>query len=204
MAKKKESFFWTSYSDLMTSLFFIMMVLFVLVMVLLYKRMQVTQNRLDEIRKVEQSTKDLSKNYFVYNEQYEKYIVRIDVFFPELKYEFSELSAGCRHSLKNAGGEIVSFLTKHKENKYLLIIEGQASMNSSQWMDRNYVLSFQRAENLMKFWLTTAKLHFPNNVEVQIAGSGDGRLNIKSMRDPVNEKNQRFLIHIIPKNIFKE
>lgn len=204
MAKKKESFFWTSYSDLMTSLFFIMMVLFVLVMVLLYKRMQVTQNMLDEIQKVEQSTKDLSKDYFVYNEQYEKYILKIDVFFPELKYEFSELSEGCRDSLKSAGGEIVKFLSKHKENKYLLIIEGQASMNGPQWMDRNYVLSFQRAENLMKFWMTSADLHFPNNVEVQIAGSGDGRLNINSMRDPVNKKNQRFLIHIIPKNIFKE
>ncbi len=84
----------------MTSLFFIMMVLFVLVMVLLYKRMQVTQNKLDEIQKVEQSTKDLSKDYFAYNEQYEKYILRIDVFFPELKYEFGELSVGCRDSLK--------------------------------------------------------------------------------------------------------
>ena len=31
MGKKKEEFFWTSYSDLMTSLFFIMLTLFVLV-----------------------------------------------------------------------------------------------------------------------------------------------------------------------------
>lgn len=45
---------------------------------------------------------------------------------------------------------------------------------------------------------------FGNNCEVQITGSGDGRLNVHSMRHPVNEKNQRFLIHIIPKNIFKE
>jgi hypothetical protein len=204
MAKKKESFFWTSYSDLMTSLFFIMMVLFVLVMVLLYKRMQVTENKLEEIKRVEQSTKDLSKDYFEYNEQYEKYVLKIDVFFPELMTEFSNLTPGCCDSLKNAGTEIVRFLDTHKSNKYLLIIEGQASRNSEKWMDRNYNLSFLRAENLMKFWLTDCGLNFPGNVEVQIAGSGDGRLNINSMRDPINSKNQRFLIHIIPKNIFKE
>ena len=38
MAKKKrESFFWTSYSDLMTSLFFIMLTLFVLAIALLHR-----------------------------------------------------------------------------------------------------------------------------------------------------------------------
>ena len=53
MAEKKESFFWTSYSDLMTSLFFIMLTLFVLVIVLLHKRMEATEKQLEEIKKVE-------------------------------------------------------------------------------------------------------------------------------------------------------
>ena len=47
MSQKKESFFWTSYSDLMTSLFFIMPVLFILVIVLLHKRREVTERQLD-------------------------------------------------------------------------------------------------------------------------------------------------------------
>ena len=64
MAQKKESFFWTSYSDLMTSLFFVMLVLFILVIVLLHKRMEATEAQLQEIKKVEQSTKDLSRDYF--------------------------------------------------------------------------------------------------------------------------------------------
>lgn len=66
MAQKKESFFWTSYSDLMTSLFFVMLVLFILVIVLLHKRMEATEDQLKEIKKVEQSTKDLSQEYFQY------------------------------------------------------------------------------------------------------------------------------------------
>ena len=204
MANKKESFFWTSYSDLMTSLFFIMMVLFVLVMVLLYKRMQVTQDKLDEIKRIELSTKDLSKKYFAYNSQYEKYVLKVNVFFPELESNFHMLSYETRNQLQDAGESVDSFLIKHKENKYLLIVEGQASMNGPKWMDRNYDLSFQRAKNLIKFWQYDCNLNFPDNVEIQIAGSGDGRLNKNSMRDPVELKNQRFLIHIIPKNIFKE
>ncbi len=51
MAQRKESFFWTSYSDLMTSLFFVMLVLFVLVIVLLHKRMEATEAQLEEIKK---------------------------------------------------------------------------------------------------------------------------------------------------------
>lgn len=65
--KQKESFFWTSYSDLMTSLFFIMLVLFVLVIVLLHKRMEATERELAEIKLVQKSTEDLSKQYFEYN-----------------------------------------------------------------------------------------------------------------------------------------
>lgn len=49
MAKKtkKESFFWTSYSDLMTSLFFIMLVLFVLAIVVI----KTTDSSEDKLRK---------------------------------------------------------------------------------------------------------------------------------------------------------
>lgn len=70
--KQKESFFWTSYSDLMTSLFFIMLVLFVLVIVLLHKRMEATERELAEIKLVQKSTEDLSKQYFEYNPFYKK------------------------------------------------------------------------------------------------------------------------------------
>ena len=69
MADRKESFFWTSYSDLMTSLFFIMLTLFVLVIVLLHKRMEVTESKLDEINKVVNSNKDLNSKYFYYRKK---------------------------------------------------------------------------------------------------------------------------------------
>lgn len=203
--KHKESFFWTSYSDLMTSLFFIMLVLFVLVIVLLHKRMEATERELTEIKLVQKSTKDLSKQYFEYNPFYKKYVLKVHCFFEELHYEIGELPKGTRKQLAAAGDEIQKFLLKHKDNKYLLIIEGQASRNSMRWTDRNYDLSFERAYSLMKYWKDDCCINFGNNCEVQIAGSGDGRYNIETMRDQnIEANNQRFLIHIIPKNIINE
>ena len=211
MKKGKESFFWTSYSDLMTSLFIIMLVLFVLVIVLLHKRMESTilekeriEKILEEIKKVEGSTRDLEGKYFSYNKEYEKFILNIDCHFPVNKYEINLLNESTRAELMDAGKQVKDFLERHSENQYLVIVEGQASADSDAWTEYNYNLSFQRALSLVKFWGTNPDVKFSDkNCELQIAGSGDGRLSAKTMRETINEKNQRFLIYIIPKNIIK-
>lgn len=78
MAQKKESFFWTSYSDLMTSLFFVMLVLFILVIVLLHKRMEATEAQLQAIKEIATSTEDLTKSdYFIYRPDYKKYVLNV-------------------------------------------------------------------------------------------------------------------------------
>ena len=205
MKKGKESFFWTSYSDLMTSLFIIMLVLFVLVIVLLHKRMEATINELEEIKRVEASTQDLEGEYFSYNKEYEKFILNIDCQFPVRQYDINLLDENTRAKLMDAGQQVKDFLELHSENQYLVIVEGQASANSEAWTEYNYNLSFQRALSLIKFCATNPKVKFSDkNCELQIAGSGDGRLSAKTMREVVNEKNQRFLIYIIPKNIIKK
>lgn len=219
MQAKKESFFWTSYSDLMTSLFFIMLTLFVLVIVLLHKRMEATEAQLAEIKKVEASTRELDKTeYFAYKKEYKKYVLNVRCFFEALKSDLADLQAD-RPSLRNAGYELQNFLKKNATNHYLLIIEGQASRNSTNWTDQNYQLSFQRALTLMKFWKDECHIDFGTNCEIQIAGSGDGRYNFgftngenntrfqeldnTLMREQNEPENQRFIIHIIPKNIIE-
>lgn len=205
MKKGKESFFWTSYSDLMVSLFIIMLVLFVLVIVLLNNRMKATIMELENIKKVEASTRDLEGKYFSYNKEYEKFILNIDCQFPVREYDINLLNDETREKLMDAGQQVKDFLDRHSENQYLVIVEGQASANSETWTEYNYNLSFQRALSLIKFWATNPNVKFSDqNCELQIAGSGDGRLSAKTMRDPINEKNQRFLIYIIPKNIIKK
>lgn len=204
MAEKKESFFWTSYSDLMTSLFFVMLVLFVLVIILLHKRMEATEAQLIEIKKIEESTKDLSSDYFAYRPDYKKYVLTINVRYPAGKSNLKDIVSSEKEAqlkkLASAGLEIQSFLQKHKENQYLLIIEGQASKDNYLF---NYELSYQRALALIRFWIEDYDIKFGNNCEILISGSGDGKLDTHSMREIKEQDNQRFLIHILPKNIFE-
>lgn len=223
MAEKKESFFWTSYSDLMTSLFFIMLTLFVLVIVLLHKRMETTEKQLEEIKKVEASTRELGKSKnFAYKSEYKKYVLDVRCFFAETKYSLEDLQADTA-SLHQAGTEIKQFLDRNDGNQYLLIIEGQASRNSKKITEANYYWSFQRALTLMKFWKDICRIDFGTNCEIQIAGSGDGRYNfgytggddesldrfktldatLMRERGTKERENQRFVIHIIPKNIIE-
>ncbi len=204
MAQKKESFFWTSYSDLMTSLFFVMLVLFILVIVLLHKRMEATEAQLEEIKKVEQSTQDLNRDYFTYRPEYKKYVLTIQVHYPTGKANLNDMVSADKDSqlqkLAAAGKEIQDFLKTHEENQYILIIEGQASKDPYLY---NYELSYQRALGLMRYWIEDSNIVFGDNCEILISGSGDGKLDTHSMREAKEADNQRFLIHILPKNIFE-
>ena len=167
--------------------------------------MEATIIELEDIKKVEASTRDLEGKYFTYNKEYEKFILNIDCQFPVNKYDIELLSDDTRSQLMDAGQQVKGFLEKHSENQYLVIVEGQASADSEAMMEFNYNLSYQRALSLIKYWATNPNVKFSEkNCELQIAGSGDGRLSAKTMRDSVNEKNQRFLIYIIPKNIIKK
>ena len=224
MSEKKESFFWTSYSDLMTSLFFIMLTLFVLVIVLLHKRMETTEQELAAIKEVVNSTKELNKSEsFIYKSEYKKYVLNVKCFFNETKYLLADMQADTI-KLRKAGNDIKDFLQRNKENQYIMIIEGQASRNSVKLTYANYDYSFKRAFTLMSFWKDICKIDFGDNCEIQIAGSGDGRYNFgytgendwddkrfkeldnRLMRERGTDerKNQRFIIHIIPKNIIED
>ncbi|TGG36925.1 MULTISPECIES: OmpA family protein [Bacteroidales] len=205
MAQKKESFFWTSYSDLMTSLFFVMLVLFILVIVLLHKRMEATEAQLQAIKEIATSTEDLTKSdYFIYRPDYKKYVLNVQGKYPKGKADLNDIIAPDKEeqlsNLENAGKEIQKFLSNHSQNQYVLIVEGQASRDPYLY---NYELSYQRALALMRFWVEQKGISFENNCEILISGSGDGKLDTHSMRESVETENQRFLIHILPKNIFE-
>lgn len=214
MSKKRtESFFWVSYSDMMTSLFFIMLLLFVLSSAGMYitaKKAKdaenATKKELEEIRKVQESTKDLSTKYFSYIPSYKKFQLKVTVAYPSGRADINELvvkdKEATLNKLKKAGQEIQSFLHKHKENQYLIIIEGQASKDNYLY---NYELSYQRALGLIKYWCQDMQLSFRDNCEILICGSGDGTIDTHSSRYVGDEiVNQRFLIHILPKNIIEE
>ena len=206
MAKnKKESFFWTSYSDLMTSLFFVMLVLFVLVIVLLRNKMveiekdrQATKAQLEKIKEIEESVQNIDKKYFEYNAQYKRHTLKdIDVSFNKYSSDIYDIPASQRQKLLEAGRTIKKFVNdavaKNADVKYLLIVEGQASKDM---YTRNFELSYERALALVKYWKDNGLNFNEYNCEVIISGSGTESL----FRVEKNEAaNQRFVIHIIPK-----
>lgn len=202
MAKvKKESYFWTSYSDLMTSLFFIMLVLFVLVIFMLHSRLVVTQDKLNKIEEIINSTKGLENDHFALDTINNKFKLLIPVEFSTKEYRVSTLPQQTQKELRNAGKELVDFINNNSQTQYVMIIEGQASRDGYY---QNYELSFLRAKNLLEYWTRTCNLKFADNCEVQIAGSGDGTLDVTTVRESIESKNKRFLIYVLPKNIITD
>lgn len=205
MKEKKESYFWASYSDLMTSLFFVMLVLFVLTIAILHKKMveieeerKATQAQLDKINEVEKATQNIDAKYFEYRPDFKKHILRISVWFNSGSSDINNISVYTQNELIKAGQSIEKFISRNSIDgiQYLLIIEGQASKDYYQ---ENYELSYERALSLKKFWESKG-VDFGHTCEVLICGSGDGKLSgTNFMRENQEKANQRFLIHIVPK-----
>ena len=195
----KRSFFWASYADLMSSLFFIMLILFILTIIMLQKQVEATEAEINKIKEIQNAISNIDSTYFAYNAEHKKHILKIDVGFHTNSADITDIGIGTRLQLLNAGKAINQFIheaCKRYNAQYLLIIEGQASKDN---FIRNNELSYERALALVNYWRGNGILFNPNQCEVIISGSGqDGTLR---MQPDVagNVKNQRFLIHILPK-----
>jgi hypothetical protein len=223
---KKNNIFWISYSDLMTSLFFIMLVLFVLTISYLKiknienerlvkeltKKQEVTEQEKKKVREIADALKNIDPNNFFYNETYKKHILKIDLIdnngdegFPRGSSNMMDLNLVTRIKLGDAGNNLKSrmkILSQRNPNiQYLIIIEGQASID---YWPGNDELSYKRAIGLRDFWFKTQnqnahqfiKSNLPN-CEVIIAGSG--QYGIPRDIPDTPPTNQRFLVTIIPK-----
>ncbi len=198
---KKESFFWTSYSDLMTSLFFVMLVLFILTVALMHNKHKATVKQLEKITILNKSIEQIDTTYFVYDTAFKRHTLRnIQVKFARGSSDINDLPAADLSRLVEAGRAIQNFMRSAKEKipdaEYLLIIEGQSSKDNYQGNDE---LSYQRALALVKMWKQKG-IKF-NNLPCEVIVSGSGQ-NSKFREKPdiaSNTRNQRFVIHIIPK-----
>lgn len=198
---KKESFFWTSYSDLMTSMFFVMLVLFVLTISLLHSRMRATEAQLAKIKKLESSIEKIDPEYFQYNSEYKRHTLKnITVSFATGSSDIMDIPQYDLKRLEDAGHAIVKFMQEAKDSipeaEYMLIVEGQSSRDN---FPRNNELSYSRALALVKYWQTKGIVFDELPCELIVSGSGcDSRFREKP--DVAgNKRNQRFVIHIIPK-----
>lgn len=204
---KKNDFFWVSFSDLMTTLFFVMLVLFVLTVVFLkieQNKAETTIKELEKIVQLEEQFKPLEEDGdFFYLEDCKKFIARdlmgVEIFESE---KTTILKEYVPKTIK-VGKKLEEFLnTLEKQNSefsYLLVIEGNMANNYRKSIDKNseygFKTSYERALAVYNLWVDNGIDFRKDNVEVLISGSGFNGL----CREDKEENNKRFSIQIIPK-----
>ena len=202
MSRNRNNTFWLSYSDLMTSLFFIMLVLFIVCVV---KMKGINNAKEEQIRKIEEinnSIKEIDNKNFSYDEQFKRHTLKdIEVSFNTESANIYDIEKEQLDKLLKAGQALVRFMNRAKskipEAQYMLIIEGQSSKDDYRY---NYELSYNRALALIKYWLSNGvEFDTLGNCEVIISGSGQSSKFRLQPDIGKNKNNQRFVIHIIPK-----
>ena len=197
MKFKGSDFFWPSFTDLMTSLFFIMLTLYLLTYVKLENQKKVTEKQLKQIKEVQNAIKELPEKYFNYDSVYKRFSLKQNIQFAPFG---STINSNDSIYLTGVGVSIKTLIDtlkikyKGQDIRYVLIIEGMASKDS---YSDNYPLSYKRAWSVLKLWTNNGLIPDESICEVQIAGSGIGGIG----RYPKNDesKNQRILIQILPK-----
>lgn len=215
MAKNKESFFWVSYSDMMTSLFFIMLLLFLLSsggMYIMKRRAdaqrEATEKEMKKIDEIREAANQLPADFFELDVN-KRWSLKKE-FAPQFAARDAHINPNDTASLINVGQsliEVVKNLNEKKQDEnfknldisYLVVIEGMASMDRYYDNDR---LSYTRALSLYYLWKRNGIDFEKTQCEVQISGSGVrgfGRYNADGAHPEDEWKNQRILIQIIPK-----
>ena len=216
MAKDtRQDSFWTSYADLMTSLFFIMLVLFVICIIQVGKKYidlgnalegeKIKNEQYEQLLQMNEQFELLSKSTCLAYDSvkrmfYAKDLVGIEIFYPEsdrIKVEY-------KATVDKIGHDIYKILQElgRTNFSYQLIIEGTAAIPWRKLKDHTfnpdseyaYHLSYRRALALYNAW---RKYDFRKyNTEIIIAGSGFNGINRDNL---VEENNKRFIVQIIPK-----
>jgi hypothetical protein len=197
MKGKGSDFFWPSFTDLMTSLFFIMLVLYVLTYLKLTNQQKATEQQLNKIKEIQAAVKELPQNYFQYDSIYKRFSLIEDIQFAP----YSDIiNSNDIDYLLEVGNSIRTLIERLKvkyssqDIKYVLIIEGMASNDNYK---ENFPLSYKRAWAVQKLWQENNVIPDQSVCEIQIAGSGTGGIG----RFPSSHeyRNQRILIQIVPK-----
>lgn len=223
-AKQKDPF-WTSYSDLMTSLFFVMLVLFIICLVKVGKTngelndkvialdslnftLNADNEDLRNILQLESQFKVLSESASLQYDPTKKMFYAKDFQEKEIFYpngdRIKEQYLAIVDSVGNDLLQIMQSLNQNKDYNYQMVIEGNAAIKWENLQSGNYNpddvgmyhLSYRRALALYLHWRSKGIDFRKYNTEIIIAGSGFNGIN----RDEnVEDYNKRFIIQIIPK-----
>ena len=219
MSKKNDTSFWAVYSDLMTSLFFIMLILFIatITALVVQKNIQVIdlKEKLSLFETVQESLRPLkSKETFNYDVDYRRFNLAFGVHFITAMTTISNKSITnfetTNKKIIDAGKELKIVIDKLMIQKqtdpnlrdvsYLLVISGYASNLKGDIEFEEYERSYRRAYHLYKHWQVNGidfdEEKYHDIIDVHIAGNGWG--GVGRIIKPESQ-NQRFLINLVPK-----
>jgi len=211
MRNKSNNLFWVSFSDIMTSLFFIMLVLFVVFTFYFNARVGVLEEERDQVMAIQNATHSLDPQFFEFDEQNKRYRLSIDVTFAFDSDDITTVGYESLNSLIEAGENLYStvdrIINKFDDAYLILLIEGntQKICTGSNYLNCNYInnpdggykLSYRRALALINYWKDKGInfYDFGERCEVIIAGSGYFGL----LRDENEVLNRRFTLQLTPK-----
>lgn len=204
---KKDNFFWVSYADLMTSMFFVMMMLFIFTVYHLREQQRVTDEILDEIKNVQTALGELDEKYFTFDSKNKRYKLHVPVDFANSKSNiYTKNSRTTRNELINAGKDLFtkvdSLIKSNSEIDYLIVIEGNTARTSTNYKNKRivqeaYGISYSRALSLVNLWKANS-INFDDlgkQCEIIIAGSG----YFGKSREKDENKNRNFTIQVTSK-----
>lgn len=223
-----RSYFWPSFVDLMTSLFFIMLVMFAIYYVKTQRLLKEKEQKAKEYERIAYLNRLLDPirkdtKHFKYDPQYNRYLLTQDVKFVIDRYDINNISdlmvpgqdpAQVWAYLTEAGQTVktvVENLYARQQTlngaKYMVVLTGVASNLGEADHRHNYDLSYWRAKSLYEFWkrqlnfdLDDPKYH--KVLELSIGGVGVGGVDRFTGSRAEEEKNQRIIIQIVPKPVF--
>ena len=225
---KKESYLWTSYSDLMTSLFFVMLVLFVLSLAIVKKNniaiieqnkellqlkdslskalqeANVTIEQQDRILRIDEQFQPLQEaGAFKYYEKSRKFVAKdllgVEIFNPNSSDILDEYKSTALEVGRVIDTTLQNLHSQNPDFRYLLVIEGNVANTFDHRYDEDGIYGY--------------KLSYERALAVYLLWQQRGidlrKYNTEVLlcgsgwngldRDVIEDYNKRFSIQIIPK-----
>lgn len=214
--KRTMNSFWVSYSDLMTSLFFIMLVLFLVCII----KMKVTQNELFRVLGETKVSRDQYAKMLNLDNHFKKLSESSTLRYDEANHTFIATDLEGKElfepngtiirqeyleTVDKVGNDLKKLLSELHEYDstltYLMLIEGTAANKYDYSLDPDseygYELSYKRSLALYNYWTRQKNIDLRKyNTEILICGSGFNGIHRDTV---VEENNKRFVIQILPK-----
>jgi outer membrane protein OmpA-like peptidoglycan-associated protein len=205
---KKAGFFWVSYADLMTSLFFVMLVLYVISFTILKSKqneLQAAADQLKEIESVQLALEGLDTNYFSFDDANKRYRMKEDITFSSGSAKITDIPIAKREKIYQAGNslykKIKEIIGSNPDVDYLLVIEGNTQRSNGNWKtipNKGYELSYKRALSLFNYWKSRGTDFRDLGAQCEIILAGSGYFGYS--RDMLDERNnKRFTIQVTSK-----